>query len=248
MSWVRILAAALCLSGAGWACRSTSPLIDAADGSVPAIAGIFSGTLPCADCSGIRTDITLFTIAPARRTEGSFTLVEQYLGTRTGDRTFRRYGRWVTIRGTASDPAATVYQLTSDDGGRVINLRRIDDNAVRLLADDQSELPSDLRHTLRRPGPSVLGGYREVDASLPDVREAADYAVSQHAARTGTTLSMRHVFWAASQVAGGVRYRLCIETTAAGVRKVVTAVVFRTLDQQLSLSDWIEGCEPIGSL
>jgi uncharacterized lipoprotein NlpE involved in copper resistance len=247
MSPVRVLAAALGFLLAGAGCRSAAPVIDAADSAVPAIAAIFTGTLPCADCSGIRTDITLFTVTPGRRSEGSFSLVEHYLGTRTGDRAFRRQGRWVTLRGTTSDPAATVYQLTAEDGSRVVNLRRIDDDAVRLLGDDRSELAADLRHTLRRPGPSLLGGYRQVDASMPDVREAADYAVSEHAARTGTTLSMRHVFWAASQAVAGVRYRLCIETTSAGARNVVTAVVFRTLDQQLSLSDWIEGCEPIPS-
>ena len=247
MSPVRVLAAALCFLLASAGCRSASAVIDAADRTVPAIAGMFTGTLPCADCSGIRTDVTLFTITPGRRSEGSFSLVEHYLGTRTGDRAFRSRGRWVTLRGTTSDPAAIVFQLTADGGGRVVNLKRIDDDAVRLLAQDQSELASDLRLTLRRPGASLLGGYREVDASMPDVREAADYAVSEQAARTGTTLSMRHVFWAASQVVAGVRYRLCIETTSAGTRNVVTAVVFRTLDQRLSLSEWIEGCEPIPS-
>ena len=161
---------------------------------------MFSGTLPCADCSGIRTDVTLLTVIPGRNSEGTFSLVEHYLGTRTGDLAFRSQGRWATLRGTTGDPAAIVYQLVTDDSGRIVNLKRTDDNAVRLLAADQSELPSDLRHTLRRPGAALLGGYREVAASLPDVRQAADYAVAEQATRQGITLSTRHVFWAASQV------------------------------------------------
>ena len=60
MSPVNVLAAALCFLLAGAGCRSAGPVIDAADSTVPAIAGMFTGTLPCADCSGIRTDVTLF--------------------------------------------------------------------------------------------------------------------------------------------------------------------------------------------
>ena len=247
MSRTPPLVAAVCLLLTGVGCHPVQPVVNGADRTLPVLVGMFTGTLPCADCTGIRTDITLFTITPGRRIDGTFSLVEHYLGTRSGDRTFRRNGRWVTLRGTATDPEAAVYQLTTDDGRRVINLKRIDGDAVRLLGDDQSELPPDLRYNLRHPGPALLGGYREVDASLPDVREAADHAVSEHSTRTGTTLSTRHVFWAARQVMAGVRYRLCIETTSDGARMVATAVVFRTLDQRLSLSDWIEGCEPLPS-
>src|SRR6187549_2263625 len=176
MSRAIVPVTALCTLLVAGGCRSTPPF-DSPDSAVPAIAGIFSGTLPCADCSGIRTDITLLTVIPGRNSEGTFSLVEHYLGTRTGDRAFRSQGRWVTLRGTAADPAAIVYQLVTDEGGRIVNLKRTDDDAVRLLATDQSELPSDLRHTLRRPGAALLGGYHEVEASLPDVRQAADYAV-----------------------------------------------------------------------
>ena len=140
MSPVRALAVALCVLLAAAACRSAAPIIDAADNAVPAVAAIFTGTLPCADCSGIRTDITLFTVTPGRRSEGSFSLVEHYLGTRTGDRTFRRQGRWVTLRGTMGDPDATVYQLTAEDRSRVVNLKRIDDDEARFLGDDQQRV------------------------------------------------------------------------------------------------------------
>ena len=245
MSRARIAVAVLWVLLLSGGCRSTAPVLDGADSSVPAIAGLFTGTLPCADCSGIRTDVALLTTVPGRRSDGSFSLVEHYLGTRTGDRVFRSHGRWSTLRGTTGDPTATVYQLMADEGGRIVNLKRIDDDAVRLLATDQSELPADLRHTLRRPGPALLGGYREVDASMPDVRQAAEYAVAEQATRAGTTLTIRHVFWAASQVVAGVRYRLCMEATSAGARRMFTAGITRTLDQQLSLTEWREGCEPI---
>jgi hypothetical protein len=206
---------------------------------------VFTGTVPCADCSGIRTDITLVTSNPARSSDGTFSLVEHYLGTRTGDRAFRRHGRWITVKGAKNLPDAIVFQLTADDGGRVVQLRRLDANTVRLLAEDGTDRPVDAGYTLRRPGPSLLGGYREVDASMPDVREAADYAVTEHGLRTATPMTLRHVLWAGRQVVAGVRFRMCIETAAAGARSIATVVVFRTLDQQLSLSEWIDGCEPV---
>jgi len=234
------VAVALLLSG----CHSTPP-IPVTDRALPVLVGVFTGTVPCADCSGIRTDVALVTSNPTRGSDGTFSLVEHYLGTRTGDRAFRRHGRWITVKGTKNIPDAIVYQLTADDGGRVVQLRRIDADTVRLLLEDGTDPSSDARYTLRHPGPSLLGGYREVEASMPDVRAAADYAATEHGARTGTSVTLRQVLWAARQVVAGVRFRMCIETTASGMRSIATVVVFRTLEQQLSLSEWIEGCEPV---
>jgi hypothetical protein len=149
------------------------------------------------------------------------------------------------VRGTKNIPDAIVYQLTADDGGRTVRLRRVDADTVRLLAEDGTERAAEAGYTLRRPTPSLLGGYREVDVSMPDVRAAADYAVTEYGSRTGTAVTLRQVLWAARQVVAGVRFRMCIETTAAGAPRIATIVVFRTLEQQLSLSEWIEGCEPV---
>lgn len=235
-----MMAGALLLSG----CHSTPP-IPTADRALPVLVGVFTGTVPCADCSGIRTDIALIASNPARSSEGTFSLVEHYLGTRTGDRAFRRQGRWSIVKGTKSIPDAIVYQLTADDGGRTVQLRRVDVDTVRLLGEDGTEPAADAGYTLRRPAPSLLGGYREVDASMPDVRAAADYAVTEYGARTGTSVALRQVLWAARQVVAGVRFRMCIETTSAGARSIITIVVFRSLEQQLSLSEWSDGCEPV---
>jgi hypothetical protein len=235
-----LVAVALLLSG----CHSASP-IPAADRALPVLVGVFTGTVPCADCSGIRTDITLVASNPARSSEGTFSLVEHYLGTRTGDRAFRRHGRWSIVKGTKSSPDAIVYQLTADDGGRTVRLRRVNADTVRLLGEDGTDPAADAGYTLRHPAPSLLGGYREVDVSMPDVRAAADYAVTEYGSRTGTSVTLRQVLWAARQVVSGVRFRMCIETTAAGARSIATIVVFRTLEQQLTLSEWLDGCEPV---
>jgi copper homeostasis protein (lipoprotein) len=51
----------------------------------------YVGTLPCADCAGVRTDLRLYR---SGNTPSGFALRETYLGTRDGNRSFERTGRW----------------------------------------------------------------------------------------------------------------------------------------------------------
>src|SRR5215510_6268561 len=62
----------------------------------------YAGTLPCADCAGIRTVLTLYSEPGPTRYE----LVETYLATRDGDRSFPSSGRWTVLRGSATDSNA----------------------------------------------------------------------------------------------------------------------------------------------
>src|SRR5262245_27619507 len=66
--------------------------------------GVFTGTLPCADCPGIRTELTLNAPASPGGDQGTYTLRQTYLGTPDGDRTFDTGGRWTLLRGSAPDP------------------------------------------------------------------------------------------------------------------------------------------------
>src|SRR4030095_4253391 len=70
----------------------------------------YAGTLPCGDCKGIRTVLTLYSDPNPTRYE----LRETYLGTRNGNQTFISWGRWMIAHGIANDKDAVVYQLTSD--------------------------------------------------------------------------------------------------------------------------------------
>jgi uncharacterized membrane protein/uncharacterized lipoprotein NlpE involved in copper resistance len=62
----------------------------------PVADGPYVGTLPCADCAGIRTTLTLYTMG-----EGGEPLVYRmtatYLGTAAGDRTEERLGPWSRV-------------------------------------------------------------------------------------------------------------------------------------------------------
>ncbi|MFD3249682.1 envelope stress response activation lipoprotein NlpE [Rahnella aquatilis] len=47
----------------------------------------YSGVLPCADCSGLKTSLFL-------EQDGTYILQEQYQGSKEGDQVFASYGRW----------------------------------------------------------------------------------------------------------------------------------------------------------
>ena len=71
---------------------------------------VFAGDLPCADCPGIRTELTLTRDAPYSG-DGKYRLVETYI-----DRgaPFTSTGIWGTLRGDAVDPDSTVYELNPE--------------------------------------------------------------------------------------------------------------------------------------
>jgi NlpE N-terminal domain len=78
--------------------------------------GTFAGVLPCADCAGIRTELTLFAEQPSGRPV-RYELKHTYLGTRDGDRTFEKGGR------TACDAGTRLrVQFVSSPGGSTSRL------------------------------------------------------------------------------------------------------------------------------
>lgn len=94
--------------------------------------GHFAGVLPCADCTGIRTELIL-----AGDWDGlnRYHLTETYLGTTQGDRTVEREGAWTTLRGVPDDDAATVYQLDPDVAGARRHFLVVDERTLSLLDD-----------------------------------------------------------------------------------------------------------------
>ena len=103
--------------------------------------GPYDGVLPCANCGGIRTRLTLHvdrsTGKPTR-----YTATETYLATKDGDRTFEREGNWTVMRGSADDPDATVFQLDYDRPQTLRNFLRVGDRELWLLDRDQRVIPS----------------------------------------------------------------------------------------------------------
>ena len=96
----------------------------------PSALGTFAGVLPCADCAGILTELHLYTEQGRPR---NYELMETYMGTRDGDRSIGTTGRWTTLRGSASDPDATVVQVDLGRVDALKNFQRIGEDELRLL-------------------------------------------------------------------------------------------------------------------
>ena len=107
----------------------------------------FTGVLPCADCPGIRTTLTLKRKGPGWA-EGTYRLSETYID-RGGPH--MTTGDWTTLRGDAADENATVYELDPDHAERARHFRRVGpDRALKALDRDLKPWPKGLPDTLKR--------------------------------------------------------------------------------------------------
>jgi uncharacterized membrane protein/uncharacterized lipoprotein NlpE involved in copper resistance len=113
----------------------------------PVADGPYVGTLPCADCAGIRTSLTLYTMG-----EGGPPLVYRmtatYLGTPEGDRTTERLGPWARV----GDGAAERLRIEPYDDAARQSFRRAGPDTLVLL--DRAERPIATAHevSLQRDG------------------------------------------------------------------------------------------------
>lgn len=102
-----------------------------------ALFGKFTGTIPCADCDGIFTDLTLNKNSE-EGASGSYELVEIYRGVTTEPKITR--GSWSSIMGTDKDKDAVVYQLTPSGPDTPKYFKVIDKNTLRLLDRSGNEI------------------------------------------------------------------------------------------------------------
>jgi uncharacterized lipoprotein NlpE involved in copper resistance len=208
----------------------------------PWLLGQYEGTLACADCSGIQTVVTLYARSRTETGDGMFLLRETWLGAADPERTRVVQGRWTTLRGNATDPDATIYQLTPNPPGHVLYFLRVGESELRVLDREQREIASDVPHTLRRvEAAAPIGGYSMVAPSNAEVAAAATFAIREYAARSGRTIVLRAVLRAERQIVAGVNYRLCLDLTIDGRRENAIAVVYQDLRQQFSLAQWDSG-------
>lgn len=99
----------------------------------------FSGTTPCADCSGIKTALTL------SHNPQTYTLYLEYEGR---DTTFKEIGEW-SKSVWKTNPAKTVYTLTSKNGNKMY-YEEVNNNQIRQLDEDGNEIPATLPFTLTK--------------------------------------------------------------------------------------------------
>lgn len=148
-----------CKSGADQS-NADSSLIDSAlagknkggrelDSASAVFIGSFEGVIPCADCGGIRTELTLYQDI-ANSDNNSYTLTETYLGGKTGDTTFTSSGKWDILKGMPSDKEATIYFLNYEEPDDARYFLKQSDSAVLMLDKDQKIIASNLNYLLKR--------------------------------------------------------------------------------------------------
>ncbi|GIX24299.1 MAG: hypothetical protein KatS3mg122_1530 [Caldimonas sp.] len=130
----------------------------------------YVGTLPCADCAGVRTDLTLY----RQGTEPlGYALVETYRGTRNGDRRLERTGRWRL----QPSGQAELALLTLDPGvpERERHFAQVGELVLRALDRAGHELPAHLPRSLVRVPDDVPADVPVL--TLSDSRSLTDLAV-----------------------------------------------------------------------
>jgi copper homeostasis protein (lipoprotein) len=113
--------------------------------------GVYKGTMPCADCSGLDTVLRLYAKGKFDTTYAFYVRTQTYRGAPHGDVTFSDRGEWTVLRGDAVDPDATVYQLNPDDEQHSEALL-VQDKGAALKGLDRDLKPIDttMNVTLRR--------------------------------------------------------------------------------------------------
>lgn len=105
----------------------------------------YVGVLPCADCEGIRYKLTLWNQEFSGN--GTYDMITEYLGTGNPDSVFVTNGSWGTLRGSATDPNATVLQLNMGTDS-TMNFLVDGHERLTLLNDSLQPAITELNYTL----------------------------------------------------------------------------------------------------
>lgn len=109
-----------------------------------AVIAAYEGILPCADCPGIRTRLTLL------GDSSTYKLEETYMGKPEGDSLFTAYGKWSVSIGTEEFSEAEVYHLLPDNPEESRYFRVINEDSLIQLDRTKHEIKSKLNYKLSR--------------------------------------------------------------------------------------------------
>ncbi len=101
--------------------------------------GIFSGTLPCADCSGLKTTLTLYVDAQTHQPT-TYTLSSLYKG--KSQKPFISYGTWIIEKGDEVDPSAILYVLDPNRPDQEQFWVKASNTQLKMLDNNKSEIRS----------------------------------------------------------------------------------------------------------
>lgn len=107
--------------------------------------GRYQGTLPCADCAGIRTDLR---INNQSNVGASFTLDSTRLG--QSEEALRTEGQVLIKENVGPNSYPLVYELKNGEGNTIYNLLPVGNGDMRLLDRDYTRVESSDNLTLKR--------------------------------------------------------------------------------------------------
>jgi len=114
--------------------------------------GHYKGLLPCADCSGIDTELMLYAKSAHEFVNTRYVLKLTYQKGKGSGKTIAESGTWTLLHGTPDDPNANVYQLTESKNALITNFLKVGANKLEALDKDQHHLETTTPHTLSRVG------------------------------------------------------------------------------------------------
>jgi aspartic proteinase inhibitor len=112
---------------------------------------------------------------------------------------------------------------------------------IKQLDRKQREIDSPLNYTLSKCGTSIPGGFTVISPSDSEVLSAANVAVDEQQRREGKSIKLMSVGRADKQTVAGQNYKMCLQTNVDGTVKWATAVVYRNLKMERSLTSWSWG-------
>lgn len=109
----------------------------------------YSGTMPCADCSGVLTELALQ--HQPNSPEGTFLLKETYLGKPDTANSFNTNGTWTTTHGSATDPDITIIELNAEGGTNGSRYYEVLPNGdLQQLDNEEKRINSQQNYTLKK--------------------------------------------------------------------------------------------------
>jgi copper homeostasis protein (lipoprotein) len=111
----------------------------------------YTGVLPCADCSGIKTELRLEN--SPEKLERTYELTETYLETPDGDRKFVTSGIYEVIYGLEDKPGAMAIRLLDQESMPSKSFLQDQSGKLTLLDQQENPIESDLNYTLEMVTP-----------------------------------------------------------------------------------------------
>lgn len=109
---------------------------------------IYEGSLPCADCSEIKTRLEI--LIDYSNPEPPFILKQAYIGSNDEDRTSITHGIYGSLKETYRNNDATVYELNPDKPNERMYFLRVNDDTLKMLNRDRKEIKTELNYNLIR--------------------------------------------------------------------------------------------------